>query len=133
MTVREVPAAQWPEFLDRFSRQHAAWMCCLHGIVAGAPFTRVRSLALRLVGIESGTLDRSIQVTFMNGMSLSASRPRVVRVQQENGAERALEVETADGALLRLSFRATALPEQLDGMTAGELVDDKGVKNAAGA
>jgi hypothetical protein len=54
-------------------------------------------------------------------------------VQQENGAERALEVETADGALLRLSFRATALPEQLDGMTAGELVDDKGVKNAAGA
>jgi hypothetical protein len=45
-----------------------------------------------------------------------------VRVQTDDGAERALEVETADGGFIRLAFRATALPEQLDGVAAGELM-----------
>jgi hypothetical protein len=45
-----------------------------------------------------------------------------VRVQEaDNGAEWALEVDTAEGAFMRIAFRATALPEQLDGIAPGEV------------
>jgi hypothetical protein len=41
-----------------------------------------------------------------------------------DGAECALEVDTAEGAFIRLAFRATALPEQLDGIAPGEMADE---------
>jgi hypothetical protein len=45
-----------------------------------------------------------------------------LRVQEaDDGAEWALEVDTADGAFIRMAFRATALPEQLDGIAPGEI------------
>jgi hypothetical protein len=48
-----------------------------------------------------------------------------VRVQEANdGAEWALEIDTAEGAFMRIAFRATALPEQLDGIAPGELRAD---------
>jgi hypothetical protein len=63
-----------------------------------------------------------VRLTISSGVSLVAPRPRTIRVQlTEEGAERALEIETVDGALVRLAFRATALPQHLDGIAPGEL------------
>jgi hypothetical protein len=45
-----------------------------------------------------------------------------VRVQQRSdGAECALEVETVEGAFVRVAFRASALPVELDGIAPGEV------------
>ena len=75
---------------------------------------------MKSVTLERGPSGRILRLTFVNGVSLSAVRPCVVRVQTDDGAERALEIETADDGFIRLAFRATALPEQLDGLAPSE-------------
>jgi hypothetical protein len=121
MTVRDVPCSEWRSFLDGFSREHCAWIGTLHGLVAGAPVTQIPSVALKSVTLESGASGPNLRITFVNGITLCAVRPCVIRVQTDDGAERGLEVETADGGFIRLAFRATALPEQLDGLAPGEV------------
>jgi hypothetical protein len=122
MTVRDVPRSEWGSFLGGFSRGHRAWIGTIHGLVGGMLVTRVPSAALKAATLENGDSGPILRMTFLNGVSLCAVRPCVVRVQTDDGAERALEVETADGGFIRLAFRATALPEQLDGVAAGELM-----------
>ena len=125
VTLRDIPATEWCSFLERFSREHRAWRATIHGIERGVAVTRIPSEAIRSITLEQHVPDPIVRLTFVNGVSLCAPRPCAVRIQ-ENGddAERALEVETADGALIRLAFRATARPEQLDGIAPGELADE---------
>ena len=124
MTLRDVPRSEWPSFLEAFSRAHRAWMGTLHGLVEQASVTHIPSVALRSVILEGNVSCPILRITFANGVSLCAARPRVVRVQSDDGAERALEVETEDDGFMRLAFRATALPEQLDGLAPGEPIAD---------
>jgi dienelactone hydrolase len=124
MTVRDVPRSEWRPFLEGFSRAHRAWIGTLHGLTAGAPVTRIPSVALKSVTLERDASGPILRITFINGVSLCGVRPYLVRVQTDDGAERALEVETADGGFIRLAFRATALPDQLDGIAPGELMAD---------
>jgi hypothetical protein len=121
-----VPAVEWCVFLERFSRRHRGWLATIHGVELGLPVTRVRSERLDAVVLERCDADHLVRVTFANGVSLCAPRPRAVRVQQtDEGAEAALEVETAAGAVIRLAFRATALPDQLDGVAPAEVSTDR--------
>jgi hypothetical protein len=122
MSVRDVPRCEWPAFLEGFSRRHCAWIGAIHGLVGGAPVTHIPSVTLKSVTLDSEVSDRVLRIMFVNGISLCAAQPSVLRVQTDDGADRALEVETADGGFIRLAFRAAALPEQLDGMAPGELI-----------
>jgi dienelactone hydrolase len=124
MTVRDVPRSEWRSFLEHFSREHCAWIGTIHGLLAGALMTHIQSATLKSVRLESGASGPVLRITFGNGISLCAAQPRILRVQTDDGAERALEVETADGGFIRLAFHATALPEQLDGIAPGELMAD---------
>jgi hypothetical protein len=124
MTIRHVPPPQWHAFLDRFSREHRAWLATVHGVEHGRPTTRVPSVAIRSVSLEEDVLDGIVRVTYGNGLSLCAPGPSAVRVQQtDDGADCALEIDTAGGALVRVAFRATARAEELDGMAPCELTD----------
>jgi hypothetical protein len=108
--------------LDRFSRAHRAWLATVHGVERGVPVTSVSSVAIESLALETRGLAHILRLTFANHISLCAPRLSAVRVQEaDDGAERALEVDTADGAFIRIAFRATALPEQLDGMAPGEI------------
>lgn len=121
-----VPAVEWRPFLERFSRRHCGWLATIHGFEAGLPVTHIGSERFDAVRLERIDFDHLIRVTFANGVSLCAPRPRAVRVQQsDQGAEAALEVETAAGAFIRLAFRATALPDQLDGVAPAEVKTDR--------
>lgn len=121
-----VPAVEWCVFLERFSRRHRGWLATMHGLEQGLPLTRVPSERFESVALERSDFDHLVRVTFANGISLCALRPRAVRVQQtDEGAEAALEVETAAGAFIRLAFRATALPDQLDGVAPAEVSTDR--------
>jgi hypothetical protein len=117
-----VPAVEWCGFLERFSRRHRGWLATTHGFKRDEPLTRVPSERLESVALERSDSDGLIRVTFANAISLCAPCPRALRVQKTpEGAEAALEVETAAGAFIRLAFRATALPDQLDGVAPAEL------------
>lgn len=121
--VDAVPAAEWQTFLGEFSRRHRAWLATIHGVERGVPVTCIPSAGLASVTLNGHDPDHIVCLTFLNGASLSAPRPRAVRVQSaEDGAECALEVETVDDGFLRLAFRATALPEQVDGLAPAEVM-----------
>ena len=48
-----------------------------------------------------------------------------MRIQETDiGRVQALEIDGSEGQFIRLAFRATALPEQLDGLAPGELIVD---------
>jgi hypothetical protein len=122
MTIHDVPASEWPSFLEQFSREHRAWLATVYGLEQGTPVRLVQSVAIRSVTLEGGVSDRLLRLTFADGVSLCVPHPCAVRVQRaSDGAERALEVETADGALVRVAFRAVVPPEQLDGVAPGEV------------
>ena len=121
-----VPAVEWCVFLERFTRRHRGWLGTVHGIEEDLPLTRMASERLESVSLERSGFDYLVRLTFANGISLCAPQARAVRVQQtDEGAEAALEVETAAGAFIRLAFRATALPDQLDGVAPAEVSTDR--------
>jgi hypothetical protein len=124
MTLRHVPRSEWRSFLHAFSRSHRAWLATIHGFVGEATVTHIPSVALKSVTLDDTRSDSVVRITFINGISLCAARPCVLCVQSDNGAERALEIETAEGGFIRLAFRATVLPEQLDGVAPAELIPD---------
>jgi len=77
---------------------------------------------LESVALERRGYDYLVRVMFGQGLSLCAPRARAVRVQHtDDGAEWALEIDTADGAFIRVAFRATTQPDQLDGLVPREL------------
>jgi hypothetical protein len=64
---------------------------------------------------------------------LCVHRPCALRIQQTDlGRVHALEIETANGQFLRLAFRATPLPELLDGLAPGELSADASLSACSG-
>jgi hypothetical protein len=125
MTIQQVPPPQWRPFLERFSREHRAWLATVHGVEHGRPMTRVPSVAIHSVSLERDVPDGVVRVMFGNGLSLCAPRPSVIRVQKaDDGADCALEIDTVTGGFVRVAFRASARPEELDGLAPGELTDE---------
>ena len=122
MTIHDIPPSAWRPFLERFSREHRAWLATVYGLEQGTPVRLVRSVAIRSVTLEESGSDRLLRITFGDGISLCVPHPCAVRVQRtSDGAECALEVDTLDGAFVRVAFRAIAAPEQLDGVAPGEV------------
>lgn len=125
MMIHDVPRTEWPKFLERFNRQHRAWLATIHGMERGRPVTRVPSVSIQAVSLVTELAEDAVRLTLGNGISLYAPRPRTLRVQEtEEGIERALEIETVDGALIRIAFRAAARPDELDGLAPGEVTDE---------
>lgn len=62
-----------------------------------------------------------VRVGFQGGPTVLVEAPRTLGVdRRDDGAERALEIDAAAG-FVRIAFRATALPEELDGIAPAEL------------
>ena len=119
--IREVPTGEWGPFLGRFGREHRAWLATVH--VVDAQSTVHRSAAIPMKSANA-SID-VVKLEFLGDTELlCVRRPCALRVQQTDGLVHALEIETALGQFIRLAFRATALPEQLDGLAPGELTAD---------
>ena len=117
--IKEVPAAEWCPFLEGFSREHRAWLATIHVVDSGGAVTRSTQVRLKSA---TQVVDAALFEFLDEGQSLCARRPYAIRTQQTDiGAVQALEIETLEGRFIRLAFRATALPEQLDGLAPGEL------------
>ena len=128
MSVREIPMDQWSEFLDQCSRGHRAWLATVdrvqpdsisHTEAIERPLGAVvpRISARRVAGIEI----RFQQYSHADEPIL-IERPTSVRVDETaGGTARSLEITDEEGECTRVRFRATPLPEMLDGIAPGEL------------
>lgn len=126
MMIHDVPRTEWPMFLERFNRQHRAWLATIHGMERGRPVTRVPSVPIEALTLVTEPAGDTLRLTLGNGISLCAPRPRALRVQELEEGTCALEIETVDSALIRIAFRAAARPDQLDGLAPAEVTDDRG-------
>jgi hypothetical protein len=128
MSMRDVPPAQWPQFLDEFSRQHRAWLATIERTHAGSlahieaverPLASVtpQVMAGGVAGIEIRLQDDS-----QASPPIRILAPRTIRVDESpRGTAQALEIIDEQDERTRIRFRAAPLAEMLDGVAPGEL------------
>lgn len=122
MTMHEVPSSEWRSFLERFSREHRAWLATMHWVPAHGAVMASHGAALESVRFDDQMPRTIVRVCFLDGPAVRLEQPQALHIEQDDrGAERALEIATAAGGLFRLAFRATALPEELDGVAPREM------------
>lgn len=122
MTMHDVPPSEWRSFLERFSREHRAWLATMHWVPASGAVMAAQGAALESISFDDETSHKIVRVCFLDGPAVRLEQPHALHIEQDDrGAERALEIETAAGGLFRLAFRATARPEELDGIAPREV------------
>jgi hypothetical protein len=107
MRTREIPAGEWPRFLDRLAREHRAWV---------ATVDRGGEVEAEDEPLESISAERGIEIR-VGAKAICVERPRALHVEEtDHGAVQALEVEDEAGSRVRLRFRVAEPPGALDGL-----------------
>ena len=124
MSVHDVPRRRWADVLEEFSRGHRGWLASVVTVGPGPELvshTELRPLESVTVA-QTGGHPTAVRVRFQGGPTALIKAPRTLGVdRRDDGAERALEIDAADATFVRIAFRATALPEELDGIAPAEL------------
>ena len=122
MRTIEVPQKEWARTLDEFSLIHEGWLVSLDviGPDLGAQ-PQIRDLPLRGVTAETGTRDPAITIAAAHADGEQVTHiihmPTHVRIERTNdGADVALQIESAEGLAAILRFKTAALPETVDHM-----------------
>ena len=124
MSVQNVPRRRWADALEEFSGGHRGWLASVVTVGPGPELvshTELRPLESVTVA-QTGGHPTAVRVRFQGGPIALIKAPRTLGVdRRDDGAERALEIDAADATFVRIAFRATALPEELDGIAPAEL------------
>jgi hypothetical protein len=123
METREIPHDEWRSFFDVFSRQHEGWLATLEifGPEIGAQ-EEAHQLPLEGVTIASGdaepeAISISLGKTPEDHVSHTVVEPAHVWLEQTtDGANAALEIESANEVKTLLRFRSTLPSEMVDGV-----------------
>jgi uncharacterized protein DUF5335 len=123
MPTQEIPRDEWKTFLDTFSRQHEGWLATLEvlGPDIGAQ-QEARDLPLEGVSITSkGTAPETIAIslgkTAEDHVTHTITEPtRIWLEQTSQGANAALEIESADDVKTLLRFRSALPADMVDGV-----------------
>ena len=123
MATREIPREQWREFLDGFSRAHESSLATLE-VVGRDVGAQVEARELPLVGVsydDKGSGADSVEIllglTPDDHLTHVVPRPqRLWVMQDDDGADQALDIEDRDDHRTLLRFRVAARPEALDGV-----------------
>ncbi len=124
MSVHDVPRSKWAGVLDQFSRTHRGWLTQVTRIGPGPELLSTTELLplQSIVSVVDGTHVMATCVHVRDGPTVCVGAPRALAVDRlENGTVRGLEIDGADGEFVRVTFRATARPEELDGLAPAEL------------
>ena len=125
MNVRDIPRAQWPAFLDQFSRMHRAWLTTIDAEAATADRQNALAHPLRSVTpfVYNGRvvhIDIRFQDDVQSHEPLRITLPGTVRVDETTeGIAQALEIIDSNGVSIRLRFRSASRAEMLDGVAPG--------------
>lgn len=123
MATKEIPRDEWTTFLDSFSRQHEGWLATLEllGPDIGAQ-QEARNLPFEGITATS-TEDESQGITINLGKTAqdhvthTIAEPTHVWLEQTSqGANAALEIESADQIKTLLRFRSSLPAEMVDGV-----------------
>ncbi len=128
MSVRDIPATQWEDFLEDFTRSHRAWLATVERLRGGTP-SRVVIHDRPLASVTTERQDQqvaAIAVQFQpdspDTETVRVEKPARLRVDETGaGTARALEIDDGRGECTRIRFRAAPPPEALDGVTPGEV------------
>ena len=119
MNVRDIPRAQWPAFLDQFSRTHRAWLATIDADATTADRQNALAHPLRSVTpfVYNGRVVH-IDIRFQDDAPahepLRITSPATVRVDETTeGIAQALEIIDGEGVSTRLRFRSAGSAEML--------------------
>jgi uncharacterized protein with gpF-like domain len=123
MPTQEIPRPEWTAFLDRFSRQHEGWIATLE-VFASDIGAQEEAHEMLLEGITASFKDskpETVAISLGNKpedhLTHTIKDPtRIWLEQTAEGANAALEIESADGAKTLLRFRSALPPEMVDGV-----------------
>jgi len=123
MPTGDIARAEWAAFLDTFSRQHEGWLTTIEVVTSGLGVHReVRNKPLTGV-TEDRKRGDAASITVSAGerpedhVTHVIERPsRVAMELTKQGAHKGLRIESENGEMTLVLFRAPALPETLDGM-----------------
>ena len=109
--MREIPAPEWPAFLDKLGREHRAWLATLE---------RSGVIEAREQPLESIRAAKGIDIR-IGRKAIHVEEPQAIRVEETaEGATRALQIDDRTGQRLTLRFRVAVAPGALDGLAPGE-------------
>jgi hypothetical protein len=122
MTTQEIPRKDWPEFSQAFSQRHDNWLVTLE-VMGSEIGAQVEGRGLRLRGLSADTSQEGSNFALMletaNGDHLThvvAAPTHVWLEQAPDGADVALEIQSADGTNTLVTFRSAVRPETVDGI-----------------
>jgi hypothetical protein len=123
MPTREIPPSEWSAFFDSFSRQHQGWLVTIE-VLAFDIGAQVVARELALQGITAEMKDESEgAISIMAGggpeahVTHTITAPTQVRLKQsEEGADEALEIESASATITLVRFRSAMPTEMVDGI-----------------
>lgn len=125
MQTVEIPHEAWAQTLNEFTAIHEGWLVSLD-VLAPTIGAQLEINNLPLLGLSVDRIDHDDAITISAARAAAEhithtirSPTRVYIERREDGADVALQVESADGTKAILRFRATALPETLDGVVGG--------------
>jgi hypothetical protein len=121
--TQDIPRIGWAPFLDAFSRQHEGWLTTIEVVTSGLGAHReVRDKPLTGITEDRKRGDAaSISVSAgerpEDHVTHVIERPsRVALELTEEGAHKGLRIESENGEMTLVLFRAPALPETVDGI-----------------
>ncbi len=121
MRNRQIPRAEWFTFFDGFTRRHEDWLATLR-VLDSRIGAQVEARELPLQGIvadRTGAGPISILLGQRPDKNVEHTIEDPIRVwveEEEDGAEAALDIESANGTKTILQFRSAVLPETVDGL-----------------
>jgi hypothetical protein len=123
MPTQEIARDEWPDFFDSFSRRHQGWIVAVEvfGTDIGAQ-VEAREMPLQGITAEmqrSGEEIISIMVgdTPEDHVTHTIASPTRVNIKRsEEGADEAVEIESAGGSSTLIRFRSPMPAEMVDGI-----------------
>jgi len=123
MPTLEIPRDEWKTFLDAFSRQHEGWLTTLEVFATDIGAQR-EARDLPLEGITATSRDNASQTIAISlgkssedHVTHTVTDPtRVWLEQTSQGANAAIEIESADEVKTLLRFRSALPADMVDGV-----------------
>jgi hypothetical protein len=122
MQTIEIPREAWVPRLNEFTTVHEGWLVSLD-ILSAELGIQPEFVNLPLVGVSTDRVnhDGTIAVSVARSPSehfthIIEAVTRIYIERTDDGAHAALQIESADGTRAILRFRATVLPETVDGI-----------------
>ena len=122
MRTVEIPRQAWAERLNQFTAVHDGWLVSIDVLSPDMGAQRQVD-KLPLLGISADRIDHDVAVAVSVAQSGAGHLTHVIHEvtriyveQTDDGADAALETESADGTKTIVRFWVAAVPETVDGI-----------------